>query len=73
MVHALRHTFATRLAEDGATATEIQALLGHESLNTSQGYIDATANGTRQAARANRTYRALDRIPPAAKAGSRTC
>jgi integrase/recombinase XerD len=59
MVHALRHTFATRLAEDGASATEIQALLGHESLNTSQGYIDATANATRQAARANRTYRAL--------------
>jgi site-specific recombinase XerD len=62
MVHALRHTFATRLAEDGATATEIQALLGHESLNTSQGYIDATANATRQAARANRTYRALGRL-----------
>jgi integrase/recombinase XerD len=41
MVHALRHTFATRLAEDGASATEIQALLGHESLNTSQGYSDA--------------------------------
>jgi integrase/recombinase XerD len=59
MVHALRHTFATRLAEDGATATEIQALLGHESLNTSQGYIDATANATRQAARANRTYQTL--------------
>jgi site-specific recombinase XerD len=36
MVHALRHTFATRLAGGGATATEIQALLGHESLNTSQ-------------------------------------
>jgi integrase/recombinase XerD len=47
IVHALRHTFATRLAEDGASATEIQALL--ESLNTSQGYIDATTNGTRQA------------------------
>jgi site-specific recombinase XerD len=62
MVHALRHTFATRLAEDGASATEIQALLGHESLNTSQGYIDATANATRQAARANRTYRALERL-----------
>ena len=54
---ALRHTFVARLAEDGASATEIQALLGHESLNTSQGYIDATANRTRQAARANRTYR----------------
>jgi site-specific recombinase XerD len=62
MVHALRHTFATRLAEDGASATEIQALLGHESLNTSQGYMDATANATRQAARANRTYRTLGRI-----------
>jgi len=56
MVHALRHT----LAEDGASATEIQALPGHESLNTSQGYIDATANATRQAARANRTYRVLE-------------
>jgi integrase/recombinase XerD len=62
MVHALRHTYATRLAEDGASAIEIQALLGHESLNTSQGYIDATANATRQAARANRTYRVVERI-----------
>jgi luciferase-like monooxygenase/integrase-like protein len=67
MVHALRHTFATRLAEDGASASEIQALLGHESLNTSQGSIDATANATRQAARANRTYRALERITRAEK------
>jgi integrase/recombinase XerD len=64
MVYALRHTYATRLAEDGASATEIQALLGHESLNTSQGYIDATANQTRQAARANRTYQTLQRLRP---------
>jgi site-specific recombinase XerD len=73
MVHALRHTFATHLAEDGATATEIQALLGHESLNTSQGYIDATANQTRQAARANRTYRTLERITPTEKLTNRAC
>lgn len=65
MVHALGHTFATRLAEDGASATEIQALLGHESLNTSQGYIEATANATRQAARANRTYQTLQELLPA--------
>ena len=58
---ALRHC-ATRLAEDGASATKIQALLGHESLNTSQGYIDATANATRQAARANTTYRTLQHL-----------
>ena len=50
-------TVLAPLAEDGATATEIQALLGHQSLNTSQGYIDANANATRQAARANRTHR----------------
>jgi site-specific recombinase XerD len=61
-VHALRHTFATRLAEDGATATEIMNLLGHASLTTSQAYIDATAREQRAAARANRTYRALAQL-----------
>jgi site-specific recombinase XerD len=62
LVHSLRHTFGTRLAEDGASASEIQHLLGHESLNTSQGYIDATAAEQRMAARANRTYRTLERL-----------
>ena len=62
LVHALRHTMATRLAEDGASASEIQHILGHESLNTSQVYIDATANEQRAAVRANRTYQALGRI-----------
>ena len=62
LVHALRHTMATRLAEDGASASEIQHLLGHESLSTSQLYIDSTANEQRAAARANRTYRTLERI-----------
>jgi integrase/recombinase XerC len=35
-LHALRDTFATRLAEDGATASEIMTLLGFASLATSQ-------------------------------------
>jgi integrase/recombinase XerD len=70
LVHALRHTMATRLAEDGARASEIQHLLGHESLATSQLYIDSTANEQRAAARANRTYQVLEKItkpslPPA--------
>ena len=39
LVHALRHTTATRLAEDGASASEIQHLLGHESLSTAQLYM----------------------------------
>ncbi|GLW90199.1 tyrosine-type recombinase/integrase [Actinokineospora globicatena] len=58
-LHALRHTFATRLAEDGANAVEIMLLLGHASLNTSQNYIDATGAQRRAAAASNRTYRAL--------------
>jgi len=59
LVHALRHTFATRLAEDGASAVEIMRLLGHASLTTSQNYIDATAREQRAAVRASRTHRAL--------------
>lgn len=59
LVHALRHTFATRLAEDGASAVEIMRLLGHASLTTSQNYIDATAREQRAAVRANRTNQAL--------------
>lgn len=58
-LHALRHTFATRLAEDGASASEIMRLLGHASLATTQAYIDVTAAQQRAAVRANRTNRAL--------------
>ncbi|WP_344977014.1 tyrosine-type recombinase/integrase [Salinactinospora qingdaonensis] len=62
LVHALRHTFATRLAEDGASVTEIMRLLGHASLNSSQSYIDVTAAAQREAARSNRTYGVLGRL-----------
>ncbi|MEV6302084.1 tyrosine-type recombinase/integrase [Actinoplanes sp. NPDC051861] len=58
-LHALRHTFATRLAEDGANASEIMRLLGHASLSTSQSYIEVTAEQQRAAVRANRTNRVL--------------
>ncbi|WP_069853682.1 tyrosine-type recombinase/integrase [Actinoalloteichus hymeniacidonis] len=61
-LHALRHTFATRLAEDGANASEIMALLGHASLATSQNYIEATGREQRSAAAVNRTYQALARL-----------
>ncbi len=62
LVHALRHTFATSLARNGASGTELQRLLGHESLATTQRYVDATAREVRQAARSNDAYRALDEI-----------
>lgn len=59
LVHALRHTFATSLARNGASGTELQRLLGHESLATTQRYVDATAREVRQAARTNDAYKLL--------------
>jgi integrase/recombinase XerC len=61
-LHALRHTFATRLAEDGANASEIMRLLGHGSLTTSQNYIEVTSAQQRAAVAANRTNQTLTRL-----------
>ncbi|WP_256388091.1 tyrosine-type recombinase/integrase [Allokutzneria sp. NRRL B-24872] len=65
LVHAFRHTFATRLAEDGASVIEIAKLLGHASITASQNYIDATAREQRMAAGSNRTYAALAEVADA--------
>ncbi|MEM9134389.1 MAG: tyrosine-type recombinase/integrase [Actinomycetota bacterium] len=59
LVHALRHTFATSLARNGASGVELQRLLGHESLATTQRYVDASAREVRAAARTNEAYRTL--------------
>lgn len=40
--HTLRHGFATYLAEQGASPAAIQILLGHESLNTTTRYVNAS-------------------------------
>jgi integrase/recombinase XerD len=66
-VHALRHTFATRLAEDGASVADIAALLGHASLATSQAYIDASAREQRHVVLGQRTTLAVQRLANAAR------
>ncbi|WP_376773448.1 tyrosine-type recombinase/integrase [Streptosporangium album] len=62
LVHALRHEFATRLAERGASAHELMELLGHSSIVTGQAYVASTAREVRRAARGNPAYGVLDRL-----------
>jgi len=40
--HALRHTFATRLASNGANLVAIKELMGHENLATTERYLHVT-------------------------------
>lgn len=40
--HAIRHTVATEMAAQGVNATTIAKVLGHESIKTTQKYIDMT-------------------------------
>jgi len=45
--HRLRHTYARKLSEAGVPLQDIQHLLGHESLETTQGYLGTNSAAQR--------------------------
>lgn len=60
LVHALRHSFATSALEGGANVVEVAQLLGHESLDTTKRYLEATAAELRDAVRAHPSQVAIE-------------
>jgi site-specific recombinase XerD len=67
LVHGLRHTFATELANSDVNVYTLMNLLGHEPMVTFQRYVTAASTETRAAASQNRLYGRLQaRSQPAA-------
>lgn len=56
-VHAWRHSFATIALDAGATAVEVQQLLGHESLEPTRRYLAVVGQGLHDAIRAHPSRR----------------
>lgn len=59
LAHSLRHTYATLLIDNGASLPEVQRLLGHANLNTTQAYIGVTGKGLEEAALSNPARRLI--------------
>ncbi|WP_371685620.1 tyrosine-type recombinase/integrase [Mycobacterium sp. MFM001] len=61
LVHGLRHTFATELANSDVSVYALMKLLGHESMVTSQRYVDGAGTQNRAAAAQNPLYGLIEK------------
>lgn len=59
LAHSLRHTYATLLVEQSGSVPEVQRLLGHSDMATTQAYIEVAARGVEETAMANPARRLL--------------
>jgi integrase len=61
--HDLRHTFGTRAVDGGANFRDVQKVMGHKSIKTTEGYAHATEDGKRRAVAAveNASHRLVTR------------
>ena len=50
-LHSLRHTFAVHFLEGGAAVTDLQGVLGHADLSTTQRYMHLSPAATEDAIR----------------------
>jgi site-specific recombinase XerD len=60
LVHGLRHTYAAELANADVSVYALMKLLGHESMMTSQRYVDGAGAENRAAAARNPLYGLID-------------
>lgn len=60
LIHGLRHTFATELANADVSVYTLMKLMGHESMITSQRYVDGAGTQTRAATELNPLYKSLN-------------
>lgn len=60
LVHGLRHTYATELANSDVSVYVLMKLLGHESMVTSQRYVDGAGAENRAAAARNPLYNLIE-------------
>lgn len=66
LVHQLRHTFATSLADQNVSIYTLMRLLGHEAMSTTQRYTKGAGRETRSAMASNPAYQMVQmEITPA--------
>ena len=62
-MHRFRVTFATQLYDDGADIETIRALMGHESIETTRGYLAVSERARRTRLHADRQHSVLGTKP----------